>query len=752
MNNVVENIENIQNYKKKRRKLFVGVMIFFVMSLTFFASSFLSVFSSSESIEDILDGKSIDDMSLTTFIYDKEGNQIDEIYGLENRIPVSFNDLPDNLINAIISIEDERFFEHNGIDIKRTMGAIVTYISNKGESGYGGSTITQQLIKNVTNDNETSINRKIREWYRASQLEKKYSKERIFETYVNTIYFGEGSYGVEVAAKTYFNKSVGDLNLVECATLAASIQSPEATNPYTSDETKTKLLARKDVVLNKMFELGKISKDEYKNAKNEQIKFIRGTTGSKIKSYFVEAAIEQVITDLKKEKNITYEKAKQKVYTSGYKIYTTMDQNIQNAIDNAYNDSSLFYSDVNGDFMQSAMVVIDQSNGNVVGLTGGASEKTGNFVLNRATQSKRQPGSCMKPLGAYGPAFEQGELTANSILQDSPLTLGAWSPKNYYGYFNGNVTVRQAIAQSMNLPAVRANMKVDTSFAYNFAKNCGLTSLIEADKNIAPLALGGLTEGVTPLEMACAYATIANGGDYNEPSFYTKVLDKNGKEILYKNYMPTRAMKKSTAAMLTTCLQDVVTYGTGTGYIKAGNMPIAGKTGNTNDDKDQWFCGFTPYYTIACWNGYDTPRAIGYRSYGSYPYTCMKLFNSVVNEISNNQEVKQFDTSSALEEFSICTVSGLLPNEGCYKNGCVTSKIASSSSKPNSYCVVHNFVEEIQENEITEENDITENINQTNEEDSINNEQNIYDGTSDYINDNENNYLDNTDSMYINNY
>ena len=759
MENVEKNVDKVQNHKKRKPlKLFVILTIFF-LALVVIASSFLGVFSNSEDTEDLLNGNSIDNMSLTTFIYDKDGNQIDQIYGLENRIHVSYNELPENLINAIVSIEDERFFEHKGIDIKRTVGAIFTYISNMGESGYGGSTITQQLVKNITNDDETNISRKIREWYRAGMLETKYSKEYIFETYANTIYFGEGAYGVEVASRTYFNKSVKDLTLNECAILAAAIQSPESTNPFTSDETRAKLLERKDVVLSKMLELGKISTNQYEEAKNEQVNFNRGTVGTKVKSYFVEAAIEQVITDLQKEEEISYEEAKQKVYTSGYKIYTTLDQNVQSAIDNAYNNSTLFYTDKNGDFMQSAMVVIDHSNGNVVGLTGGAGEKSGNFVLNRATQSYRQPGSCMKPFGAYGPAFEKGELTVNSVLQDAPLTIGSWSPKNYYGYFKGNVTVRQAVAQSMNLPAVRANMKVDLDFAYNFAKSCGLTSLVEEDKNIAPLSLGGLTKGVTPLEMASAYATIANGGDYNEPKFYTKVLDRNNKEVLYKNYTPTRAMQKSTAAMLTTCLQEVVKSGTAAGYVKAGNMPIAGKTGNTNDDKDQWFCGFTPYYTIACWNGYDTPKAIGTRKYGSYPYTSVKLFNTVVNEISKNQTVKQFDTSAALEEVAVCSVSGDLPNTGCYQAGCVTKKMLSNSSKPTTYCVVHNYVNYYQEetinqntnNNLGNNNDTSSTSNQNNNQTDINNE---FDNktTSNENNGNiDNNYTNNSDLYNFNN-
>ncbi len=692
MKNVEKNVANVQNNHKKRKVILLSILITVFVFAFLVLSSFIGVFSNSEGTDDLLNGNSINSMSLTTFIYDKDGNEIDRIHGLENRIHVSYENMPKSLVDAIVSIEDERFFSHKGIDIKRTAGAAASYIFKGGEVSYGGSTITQQLVKNITNDDETNISRKFREWYRAAMLEGKYSKEYIFETYANTVYFGEGAYGVEVASNTYFNKSVKDLSISESAVLAAAIQSPESTNPYISDEARNKLLKRKDIVLSKMLELNKITAEEYEKAKNENITFVKGNTNQEIKSYFVESAIEQVISDLQKEKNMSYEEAKKKVYTSGYKIYTTLDQSVQNAIDNAYNNDYLFYTDKNGDFMQSAMVVMDNSTGNVVGISGGAGKKEANFVFNRATQSYRQPGSCMKPIGAYGPAFEKGAINTSTILQDAPLTIGSWSPKNYYGYFKGNVTVRQAVAQSMNLPAVRANMKVDVDYAYNFAKGCGLKSLTEDDKNIAPLSLGGLTHGVTPLEMASAYATIANGGDYNEPKFYTKVLDRNDKEVLYKNYMPTRAMKKSTAASLTVCLRDVVTSGTGAGSIWSSNgMAIAGKTGNTNDDKDQWFCGFTPYYTIACWNGYDTPKPIGYRKYGSYPYTSMKLFNTVVNEISKGQAPKDFDTSEALEKVMICNVSHDLATSACYSKGCAEEKNISGKSKPTSYCSIHTY-------------------------------------------------------------
>lgn len=584
-----------------------------------------------KSTQELLNGNIIKNMQISSYIYDKNGNQIGYLYGTENRVEINYNDLPKSLVDAIVSIEDERFFEHYGVDIKRTSAAIINYLSNKSDSSFGGSSITQQLVKNLTNDDETSVTRKIREWYRAFLLETKYSKEDILKIYTNTIYLGENAYGVQVASKVYFDKPVSDLNLAESAILAAAIQSPEATNPYTSEKSKERLLNRQKTVLNKMLELGKITEKEYNDAINTNIVFKKSSDINQTQTYFVDAAIENVASNIAKKQNISFEQAKKDIYTKGYKIYSTLDPSIQQVIDNAYLNTAIFYGDSDGGFMQSAMVVLDHKNGNVLGLIGGAGKKEGNFVLNRATQSYRQPGSCMKPIGAYGPAFELGKLTPDSYVEDLPITINGWSPKNYYNYFNGYVTVRQAIAKSMNLPAVRTVNSIDLNFAFNFSKEVGLKSLLPSDKAIAPLSLGGLTRGVKPIEMANAYATIANNGIYNDPKFYTRVVDKDGNLILEAEYQEKKVMNENTSNMLKSCLQDVVKYGTAYGYVSLNDKFVAGKTGNTNGDIDQWFCGFSDNYTIACWNGYDEPKAIN----RGYPYASVSLFNTVINGITH---------------------------------------------------------------------------------------------------------------------
>lgn len=696
--------------KKKNKKLgwkIFRVFLFTCIALGIIAAGVvLGVVTGIIDDTDSVDLEELELLKLTTFLYDKDGNEMGSLFDRENRISVEFKDLPTHVVDAVVAIEDERFFSHHGVDIKRTGGAIVTYILNGGKSNFGGSTITQQLVKNITKDSDATWKRKVREWYRAYTLEKKISKESVLETYLNTIYYGNGAYGIEIAAQKYFGKSIKDVDIAEAACLAATIQSPEATNPFLGDEEKGKLLNRQKIVLNKMLELGKINQEEYDKATSEELNFVsKDVSVGEVQSYFIDAVIESIISDLMEKKNVERGVAIKMIYTNGYKIYTTFDKNVQNKIDEVYDNPDIFYTDWAGDFMQSAMVVMDHSNGNVLGISGGADKKTGALTFNRATQLRRQPGSCMKPLGAYGPAFELGVLSPGSGLDDSPLPYGSYNPGNYYGYFKGYVTAREALAYSMNLPALRANMKVDAKYAFNFAENCGLTLVsseqnkVSNDENPASLALGGLTKGVTVLEMATAYSTIANGGLYIKPRFYTKVLDRHGEEVLVNNSEPKRVMKATTSYMLTSCLQSVFEPG-GTAYegrISVPNMSVAGKTGNSNDDIDRWFCGFTPYYTIACWNGYDVVGGkAGSKSINrGYPYTSMTLFQRVMTGISEGQEWKEFERPSGIVEGAVCRDSGLVATEACKKDSRgdrTRADMFASGTVPTKTCTVHKMV------------------------------------------------------------
>jgi len=698
------NLKNTSDGKKQKNKKLswkiFKIFLFTMIALCIVGTGIVfGVISGIIDKTDSIDLEELELLKLTSFIYDKDGKEIGNLYDSENRVTVEYKNLPNSIINAVIAIEDERFLTHGGVDLKRTAGAIFSFVFNGGNStAGGGSTITQQLVKNISEDKETSWTRKIREWYRSISLESKLSKEQILESYLNTIYIGDGAYGVEVASQNYFGKSVKEINNAEAAVLAAAIQSPEATNPYKSEEAKAKLLERKELVLKQMLKLGKLSQAEYDEASKFEIVFKKESVSGdeKIQSYFVDAVIEQVITDLQEQKNVTRGVAIKMLYSDGYKIYSTQDSAVQKSIDDAYNNAKLFYTDKKGDFMQSSMVVMDQSTGNVVGLIGGADPKIGTLTLNRATQTFRQPGSTMKPLGAYGPAFEQGVLAPGMGLDDSQLTIGNWTPVNYYGYYNGYVTARLAISKSMNIPAVRANIRAGVEAAYLFAKNTGLVNLVAADKNSSSLALGGVTKGFTVLEMANAYSTIANGGIYMTPKLYTKVLDKNEKEVLKPDTAAKKVMKDSTAYLLTDCLQTVVKTGTGAGTIKVGNMPVAGKTGNTDSDKDQWFIGYSPYYTIACWNGYDEPKAIGYRnSVGAYPYTSMVLFNTVLNAISKDKPIKQFEKPASVITASVCRISGLVATDACRndpRGDQTNTDLFAIGSVPTKTCNIHKSV------------------------------------------------------------
>ena len=682
--------------KKKKKKL--GFKIFKIVLFSCLALGIIGVGVVLGVLSGIIDGtenvklEELQMLKLTTFIYDKDGKEIGNLFDEENRVNVEYKNLPKTLVDAVVAIEDARFWTHNGVDAKRTLGAIFTYAVNAGDSSFGGSTITQQLVKNVTGDKESDWTRKIREWYRAISLETKLSKEQIMESYLNTIYMGAGASGVEVASRTYFDKGVKDINLAESATLAAVIQLPEAYNPYKSEAAAEKLKNRKEVVLYQMLKQEKITRAEYDEAIAYKIVYKKGSlaAGSK-QTYFVDAVIEEVVTDLMEAKNVTRGMALKMIYGDGYKVYTTMDPLVQTSIDNTFANKKYFYASKNGSFMQAAMVVLDQKTGNVVGLSGGAGDKTGDLSLNRAIQTTRQPGSSFKPIAAYGPSFEQGKVYPGMGLDDVQKSFGNWTPKNYYAGYNGYVSARNAIKLSMNLPAIESLQIGGIEYAYDFAKRLGISSLDARDKNLSSLALGGLTYGVSVMDMAGAYASFANAGIYTKPKLYTKVLDRNDKEILKPEKIYTRVMKDSTAFLITDCLKTVVDSGTGT-YAKLGNIAAAGKTGNTNDDYDEWFAGFSPYYTAVVWNGYDTPTTIN----RGYPYPCIKIWKDVMAEIHKGKEAAQFTKPNSVIKAEVCTVSGLAPTDACRKYekaGTVVYEWFAAGTVPTKPCDVHKLIE-----------------------------------------------------------
>lgn len=683
--------------KKKGRGKKIFKILFFVFLALFVVGVgvVLGVLNSVISETDQIDLAQLKNLKLTSTVLDSKGKQIGQMSSGENRLIVDYEDLPQNLIDAVVAIEDERFWTHKGVDIRRTGAAIVTYVLNRGNSSFGGSTITQQLIKNVTEDRETSWKRKIREWYRAYSLEKELDKKDILEAYLNKIYFGEGANGIEVAAQTYFAKSAKKINLAESACLAAAIQTPEGTNPYNGEESKARLIERQKIVLSKMLELGNITQEEYDEAIAYKLVFKKGkiaTASNAVQSYAVDAVFETVAKDLAEEKGITYEAAFDMVASNGYVIYSTIDSKVQASIDKQAKNTKYFYKDRDGDMMQCAAIVLDNKTGNVVGMLGGVGEKKG-LDFNRAIDAKLQPGSTFKPIAAYGPAFEQGVSYPGKGIDDVPVNINGYRPTNWYGYYYGYVTAREAIIQSMNIPAVKTLQLVDLDYAFQFAKNMGITTLTSANKNLS-MALG--SANVRVIDMAAAYATMANGGVYTEPKLYTKVLDRDGNEVLTTTSKFTRVMSATTAYMLTDCLRSVVNSGTGNYAKFSSSIQIAAKTGNTNDDKDQWFVGYTPYYTMAVWNGYDDPESIGSRRYiGSYPYTATVVFTNVMKTIHSGLKKASFTKPNGIVNATICTVSGLVATDACKKDTrkVVKSEIFASGKVPTDKCNIHKLVE-----------------------------------------------------------
>ncbi|MBZ4646798.1 MAG: penicillin-binding protein family [Clostridia bacterium] len=646
----------------------------------------------------------IDELKLnfTSFVYyidpkTGEAKELERLYGEENRVWVDINSIPEHLKNAFIAIEDERFRKHFGVDIKRTLGATINYVFKR-DASYGGSTITQQLVKNLTGDKEVSEKRKIQEMWRAINLEKKYSKDQILELYLNTIYLSQGTNGVQAAANTYFDKDVSELTLAEAASIAGITQYPTYYDPFINPENNKK---KQEIVLKKMFELGYINKDEYEKALNEKLNFKKGSNQQRTskQSYFVDQVINDVLNDLQKEKGYSKAIASKMLYTGGLKIYATIDPTIQNAMDKVFKDPKNF-PQIKGDIQpEAAMLIMDPYTGQVKGMVGGRGEKTAKRTLNRATQTVRQPGSAIKPIGVYAPALEYGLITPATVIDDVPITINGWSPKNYDNKFHGLTPIRTAIEWSRNIPAVKVLDKLGIDNSFNFLKtNVAITSLVErekrqdgkiyTDKNLNSLALGGLTDGISVLEMTAAYVPFVNNGKYTSPYTYTKVLDYEGKVLLEKKKKTHIAMSEQTAFLMTQMLKSVVQQGTGTPARLSNNMPAAGKTGTTSDDKDRWFVGFTPYYVAATWFGYDEPKEI--KVSGTNP--AIVLWRAVMDEIHKGLEVKDFPQPLGIVQAQVCIDDGKKPTELCYKDPRgprVRTEYFKKGTEPKEECTVH---------------------------------------------------------------
>ena len=632
------------------------------------------------------------EMNYTSILYVQDKStgeyvELNRLHGEENRIWVDYENIPQHLIDAAIAGEDKRFKEHQGVDWSRTLYATVTHFLKGGTQG--GSTITQQLIKNITGEKDFSVERKIKEIFRALSLEKSNSKEQIIEAYLNSIHLGWNTDGVQAAANLYFGKDVSQLSIAESAALIAITQNPSKRELFNHEENNRE---RREWILGQMFEQGSITQTEYNQAMAEKIQVVTydnssDTAKKATLSYFEDYVLEEVIQDLMDKYGYTYETAESKVLKGGYRIYTTMDKDIQDYLDVAFADQDAensIFPTVRGynlktfsyvDEQPDAAMVIMEPNGKLVGIAGGRGEKEGDRILNLAADGVRQPGSSIKPLSVYGPAMDFDMIYWSKIFDDNPVEkadentqfTNDW-PINHYGSYMGDVTVDYAIRRSTNTVAVRVLQLLTPQVSYDFMVNqLHFTTLVGSgannDVDRAPLGLGALTKGVTVMEMTAAYQIFDNGGLYYEPYSYSVVYDSEGNVILEQNPIPQRVISEDSAEVMNKLLQRVVTGEQGTGgTAKFGSMPVAGKTGTTSNDVDQWFMGMTPYYVGGVWFGYSDDSNIQIR-YSSYPPPI--IWKRVMQHIHEGLEVKDFPTSGKVVEMTYCVESGEIATSAC---------------------------------------------------------------------------------------
>ena len=811
------------------RVLFVSLIALCIAVTCLGVGSFRGVIDTAPDVDDI----DIMPLGYATFLYDDAGNQIRKLAAPDsNRLPVTLDQIPVDLQHAVVAIEDERFYEHNGIDVKGILRAGMKALTT-GDFSEGASTITQQLLKNNVFTNWTSestqlerFTRKIQEQYLAVQVEKKTDKDTILENYLNTINLGAGSYGVQAAARQYFDKDVWDLNLSECATLAGITQNPTKFNPIINPDSNRK---RRKEVLQHMLDQNYITQDQYDETLADDVysriqaaQEKNSSTENTVYTYFEDELTDQIINDLMNIKGYTKKQATNLLYSGGLKVYTTQDSKIQNILDEEYADPSnypdtvqyeldyaltvtdpdgnqvnyskemlqLYFQNEDPDFdllfdspedgqtyvdkykasilangskvlaervnfapqPQSSMSVIDQHTGYVKALIGGRGEKTASLTLNRATDTTRQHGSTFKIVSTYAPALNEKGMTLATTFEDEPYEYPDGSPvNNATRSYNGTTTIRTAIQNSINVVAVKCLEKVTPELGLKYLDNFGFTTLAhgtEADKdangnvwsdaNLAT-ALGGITRGVTNVELCASYAAIANGGNYIKPIYYTKILDHNGNVLIENTAAERSVIKESTAFLLTSAMEDVVKQGTGTA-CQLDNMPVAGKTGTTEAYNDLWFVGYTPYYTCAVWSGYDNNEKLP-----DYARNFHKaLWKKVMTRIHEGLPSKEFEKPASVEKLSVCEETGLLPRAGCP----VITEYFDVGTMPTEYCDQHFYDsdDDYDYNYDTDSSDQTDNTTDTDNSENSDNGDTDNSGDSNNTDDNGNSGDDDTDN------
>ena len=653
--------------KKKKSKLKKLILILILLGVIILAiQSAISIHNWQEIARAMLQNEA-------SQVLDSDGEIIAEIGKERNRENVTFSQMPENLKNAYVAIEDERFYKHFGVDVKRTTAAIGSYVIHFGKASFGASTITQQVVKNLTGDDSNSPVRKVKEWTKAIELEWCMDKDEILENYLNIIYVGPNLYGVQMGANYYFNKNVSELDLAECAFLAGINHAPNAYNPFNKEKDNTeKIEKRTKIVLNKMLELGNITEEEHQTAITEVEKgivFKKGkveTEGDGIYSYHTDALLLEVISDLAEKKKMSKTFATNYLYMANAKIYSTQNSKIQNEMENEFEKTRYQLKSSTGEeTSQAAMVVMDHKTGQVIGCVGGLGEKKEARGFNRATQAIRQTGSSSKPLAVLIPALDKKIITPLSIYDDELTTFidynkEEYSPINYNNYL-GEITVRRAVESSQNIPFVKIMEELTAGVSIEYLEKMGISTLNEKDENLA-LALGGLDKGISPLEMAGAYSTIANDGVYIEPTFYTKITANNGKDILVSKQEKRRVFSADVAYVTKSLLTEPVVGNNGTAtYCAIPGMDVAAKTGTTNEDYDRWLCGFTNYYTAVTWFGFDLSEPIRYNSRNPAGI----IWSNVMTRIHKNLKNSDFEMAKGVISQKICKKSLKVANSGC---------------------------------------------------------------------------------------
>ena len=683
------------------------VLVLFLTTLIFACLFALYVKNNLSAQVDSIDGFTLDQTSVIYYEDPKTGQDVvlRKLYGGANRTWVKYEDIPKNLIHACIAIEDKRFEDHQGVDWVTTLKACVKMFLGRGEAG--GSTITQQLVKNITGRDEVTVRRKLVEIFSALELEKKYTKKQIMELYLNVIALGENCEGVESASQVYFGKSVSELDLAECAALIGITNNPSIYDPYiNADKNKE----RQVIILDQMLEQKYITQEQHDTAVAEEL-VLHNASGEAsgdedYYSYFEDQVINDVVRDLSEKTGYDQTIVRKMLMTGGYKIYSTLNPDVQAAVEEVYQNLDNIPKTASSQQLQSSIVIIDNKTGDVVAVAGGVGEKQGSLILNRATQSYLSPGSTIKPVSVYAPALELGLITPATVMDDTPysFTDARHWPKNSDSIYRGLMNINEAVGLSINTIPVKLVAQMTPEYSFEFAKEkMGLSTLVSSyvnaagdtfsDVDLAPLAMGGLTKGVTVKAMAQAYATFANEGVYREARTYTKVVDSDGKVVLDNTQQSHVAMKDMTAWYITYMLENTVESGTGTA-AQIANMTVAGKTGTTTSDFDRWFAGYTPYYTGVVWCGYDDPEEVVLTDSSTNP--AIVLWQKVMEQVHDGLPNKEFNKPTNVVECTVCRDSGLLMTDACREDPrgsrAVTVEL-SLYDVPTQNCDVHKEVE-----------------------------------------------------------